>query len=258
VQTVSGVADQMGATILAMGIMAALLARERTGAGQRVDASLLGSMLHLQSMGIGVTGFRGKSWVKHARKKARNPLTNHYRCADDKWILFSEIQADRFWPEFCRALGLDDLIDDPKFATAMGGPDPDGRGGRSGRRENAFELIDIIDRTLATKPRDEWVARFEEMKVPFAYSPVQDYYEVFEDPQVLANDYITEFEHPTGGPDGRSGKVKVMGYPWRFSETPAQIAREAPEFGQHTEEVLGEMLGLSFEDVASLREQGVV
>jgi crotonobetainyl-CoA:carnitine CoA-transferase CaiB-like acyl-CoA transferase len=241
VQTVSGVADQMGATILAMGIMASLLARERTGTGQRVDASLLGSMLHLQSMGIGVTGFRGKSWVKHARKKARNPLTNHYRCADDKWILFSEIQADRFWPEFCRALGLDELIDDPKFATAMGG-----------RRENAFELIDILDRTLATKPRDEWVARFEQMKVPFAYSPVQDYYEVFEDPQVLANDYITEFDHPTGG------RVKVMGYPWRFSETPAQIAREAPEFGQHTEEVLGEMLGLSYEDVAALREEGVV
>jgi crotonobetainyl-CoA:carnitine CoA-transferase CaiB-like acyl-CoA transferase len=241
VQTVSGVADQMGATILAMGIMAALLARERTGAGQRVDASLLGSMLHLQSMGIGVTGFRGKAWAKHARKKARNPLTNHYRCADDKWILFSEIQADRFWPEFCRALGLDDLIEDPKFATAMGG-----------RRENAFELIDILDRTLATRPRDEWVARFEELKVPFAYSPVQDYYEVFEDPQVLANDYITEFDHPTGG------KVKVMGYPWRFSETPAQIAREAPEFGQHTEEVLGELLELSYEDVAALRTEGVV
>jgi crotonobetainyl-CoA:carnitine CoA-transferase CaiB-like acyl-CoA transferase len=247
VQTVSGVADQMGATILAMGIMAALLARERTGAGQRVDASLLGSMLHLQSMGIGVTGFRGKSWVKHARKKARNPLTNHYRCADDKWILFSEIQADRFWPEFCRALGLDELIDDPKFATAMGGPD-----GRSGRRENAFELIDILDRTLATKPRDEWVARFEELKVPFAYSPVQDYYEVFEDPQVLANDYVVEFDHPTGG------RVKVMGYPWRFSETPARLTREAPEFGQHTEEVLGELLGLSYEDIAALREEGVV
>ncbi len=162
-------------------------------------------MLHLQSMGIGVTGFRGKSWVKHARKKARNPLTNHYRCADDKWILFSEIQADRFWPEFCRALTLDELIEDPRFATAMGGS-----------RENAFELIDILDRTLATKTRDEWVARFEEMKAPFAYSPVQDYYEVFEDPQVLANDYIVEFDHPTGG------RVKVMGYPWRFSETPAQ------------------------------------
>lgn len=241
VQTVSGVADQMGATILAMGIVSALLARERLGVGQKVDASLLGSMLHLQSMGIGVTGFRGKSWTKHSRKKARNPLTNHYRCADDKWILFSEIQADRFWPEFCLALGLDDLIDDPKFATAMGG-----------RRENAFELIDILDRTLATKNRDEWVARFEEMKAPFAYSPVQDYYEVFEDSQVLANDYIVEFDHPTGG------RVKVMGYPWRFSETPAAIAREAPEFGQHTEEVLNEMLGLSWEEIAALREQGVV
>jgi len=54
------------------------------------------------------------------------------------------------------------------------------------------------------------------------------------------------------------GRVKVLGYPWRFSETPARIAREAPEFGQHTEEVLNEALGLSWEEIAALREDGVV
>jgi crotonobetainyl-CoA:carnitine CoA-transferase CaiB-like acyl-CoA transferase len=240
VQTVSGIADTMGATVLAMGILAALLARERLGIGQRVDTSLLGSMLHLQTMGIGVTAFRGKSWARHSRTRTKNPLTNHYQCADGKWILFSEIQADRFWPEFCQALELDHLVDDPRFATAMGG-----------RRQHAEELIRILDEKMATRTRDEWVQRFESLNVPFAYCPVQDYYDVLQDPQVLANDYVVEFDHPV------AGRVKVIGYPIRFSETPMRIQREAPEFGQHTEEVLMEH-GYSWDEIAQLRSEGVI
>jgi crotonobetainyl-CoA:carnitine CoA-transferase CaiB-like acyl-CoA transferase len=240
VQAVGGIADQMGATVLALGILAALLARERTGAGQQINTSLLGSALHLQAIGVTVASLRGKGWTQHARKRTRNPLTNHYKCGDGKWILFSEIQADRFWPEFCRALGLDTLIDDPKFATAMGG-----------RRDNFAELIDTLDRTLATRSRDEWIRHFDSLRAPFSYAPVNDYADVINDPQVLANDYVIEFDHPAAGP------VKLAGYPIRFSDTPAHIAREAPEFGQHTEEVLQE-LGFSWEEIASLREQGVV
>ena len=245
VQAVGGIADQMGATILAAGILAALLARERTGAGQKINTSLLGSALHLQAIGVTVASLRGKGWSQHARKRTKNPLTNHYRCGDGKWVLFSEIQADRFWPEFCRALGLDALIDDPRFATAMG---PDGRGGR---REHAEELIEILDETLATRPRDEWIRIFDAQHAPFSYAPVNDYADVINDPQVLENDYVVEFDHPA------AGLVKLAGYPIRFSETPARIAREAPEFGQHTEEVLQE-LGYSWEQIAALREQGVV
>ena len=240
VQTVSGVADQMGATILVQGILAALVARERQGIGQKIESSLLGSMVHLQALGVSVTSFRGKSWARHSRVRARNPLTNHYRCADDKWILFAEIQADRFWPQFCRALGLQELEKDPKFETAMGG-----------RRDNAIELVEILDKTLAAKSRDEWVAIFEEQDVPFAYSPVQDYYEVLDDPQVLANDYVVTFDHPA------AGEVKAMGHPVRYSKTPAAIVREAPEFGQHTEEILQE-LDFGWDEIGALREEGVV
>jgi len=241
VQAVGGIMDQMGATILATGILAALLSRERTGRGQKINTSLLGSALHLQAIGVTVASLRGKGWTQHSRTRTKNPLTNHYKCGDDKWILFSEIQADRFWPEFCRALGLDALVDDPKFATAMGG-----------RRDNAEELIDILDRTLAAKPRDEWIQHFDSLHAPFSYAPVNDYNDVVDDAQVLANDYVIEFDHPAAGP------VKLAGYPIRFSDTPAHIAREAPEFGQHTEEVLQELAGLSWEEIGALRAEGVI
>ena len=121
-----------------------------------------------------------------------------------------------------------------------------------GRREHATELVEILDRTLATKTRDEWVSVFEEQQVPFAYAPVQDYYEVLEDPQVLDNEYVVNFDHPA------AGTIKVMGHPVRFSETPARVMREAPEFGQHTEEILQELGGRSWEEIAALREEGVV
>jgi len=241
VQTVGGICDQMTATVLAMGIMAALVARERFGIGQRIDVSLLGSMLHLQAIGLTVASLRGRGWARHSRTRTRNPLTNHYRCADGKWIMFAEIQADRFWPEFCRALGLEHLENDPRFATAMGG-----------RRQNAQELIRILDETLAQKPRDEWLRIFEERQVRFAYSPVQDYQEVLRDPQALENGYLVDFDHPV------AGRVRLVGHPVQYSKTPARIQREAPEFGQHTEEVLRELLGLSWEEIARLREEGAI
>jgi len=239
-QTGSAICDTMAATMLGYGILAALLARERQGMGQRVDVSLLGSMLHLQAQDLMVTSLRGRSWARHSRKRVKNAFTNHYRCADDKWIMLSEAQADRFWHQVCDALGIQHLEDDPRFATAMGG-----------RREHSSELIEVLDTVFLTKTRSEWIKIFEEREVGFAYAPVYDYYEVLEEEQVLSNDYVVEFDHPAGG------KVKVVGFPARFSETPCSIQSAAPEHGQHTEEVLLD-LDYSWEDIAQLRDEGII
>ncbi|MEE8173852.1 MAG: CoA transferase [Dehalococcoidia bacterium] len=240
VQVMAGICDQMAAIILAHGVVVALLVRERLGFGQEVEVSLLGSSIHLQATGINVASLRGKPWVRHSRTRTRNPLSNHYRCADGKWLLLSELQSDRVWPEFCHALGLEALADDPRFATAMGG-----------RREHATELIAILDKAFATRDRDEWVSIFEKRGVEFAYSPVHDYNEVLSDPQALENEYITDFDHPV------FGRIKLAGCPIKFSETPAQIYREAPEHGQHTEEILLEE-GYSWQDISQLREEGAI
>ena len=106
----------MGAVMLAYGVLAALLARERYGVGQEVDASHLGSMMALQGLNVSRARFMGKEFPRNTRANAFNPLWNHYRCADDKWLASAMLQPDRYWKDFCATLGRADLIEDPRFA----------------------------------------------------------------------------------------------------------------------------------------------
>ena len=112
-----GIADQMGAIMLAYGIMTALFTRERFGIGQEVDTSHLGSMMALQGLNLACRLTLGKEFRRSYRAKAPNPLWNHYKCGDGKWICLAMIQADRYWPDLCKALGIQELEKDPKLAT---------------------------------------------------------------------------------------------------------------------------------------------
>ena len=106
----------MGAIMLAYGVLAALFARERTGVGQEVDASHLGSMMALQGLNVVARTIMGKEFPRNTRANAYNPLWNHYRCADDKWISLAMLQPDRYWKDFCEVVGKPELIADPRFA----------------------------------------------------------------------------------------------------------------------------------------------
>src|SRR6266508_464609 len=112
-----GIADQMGAIMLAYGVITALFTRERYGIGQEVDTSHLGSMMALQGLNLACRLTLGKEFRRAYRTKAPNPLWNHYKCEDGKWICLAMIQADRYWPDLCKALGIRELEKDPKFAT---------------------------------------------------------------------------------------------------------------------------------------------
>jgi len=234
----AGMADQMGATMTAYGILAALLVRERHGMGQKVDTSLLGSMMHLLGLVVTMNCVAKVPTMRVERKKAGNPLWNHYRCNDDKWIALAHLQPDKFWPNVCRALGIQDLEKDPRFDEM------------TKRSEHAEELIRILDQVFANRSREEWIGVLKENGC--VYAPVNTLADLEEDAQALANEYITEFNHPT------MGKIKEIGFPVTFSETPASIMREAPEFGQHTEEVLIEILGYNWEEISKLREAEII
>ena len=120
------------------------------------------------------------------------------------------------------------------------------------RAENSAELVKIIDGVFATKTVDEWDQALRASEVDFIYAKVQSVEELEQDPQVIANDYITEFEHPV------LGSVKMCNHPNIYSETPAGIWREAPELGQHTEEILIDELGYDWDDIQDLREAGAI
>jgi crotonobetainyl-CoA:carnitine CoA-transferase CaiB-like acyl-CoA transferase len=238
--TITGaVIDQLGATMLAYGILAALVARERTGIGQEVETSMLGSAIHLQAMSVNQACIIGRPFSRHNRLRARNPLANYYQCADGKWILFSELQSDRFWTDFCNAIGTPELATDSRFATS------------SARRENFVECIEILDRVFKTKPRNEWMQILREKGGGVVCSEVYLLTDLPRQPQVMENEYIVGYDHPV------LGKVNLVGFPVSFSKTPASIVSKAPELGEHTEEILLEW-GYTWEDIEALRNEEVI
>jgi crotonobetainyl-CoA:carnitine CoA-transferase CaiB-like acyl-CoA transferase len=240
------VADETGAILLSYAVVIALLARERLGIGQEVSVSLLGSLIAAQGQNVTARTMVGAEFAKHDRAKAGNPLWNHYKCSDGKWLAFGMLWSDRCWPDFCRVMDIQHLQNDPKFVSM------------DARRANSAELISILDDVLVTRPRNEWMQILDEaisQGADIVYSRLNTISDLPDDPQVMANDYITIFNHPV------LGDIKMVGLPYKFSRTPGAVGggqhREAPGLGQHNEEVLRE-LGYTGEDIAALKSKGVI
>ena len=136
-------------------------------------------------------------------------------------------------------MGLEHLINDPRFHDYVA------------RKDNYKELIRILDETFATKTRDEWMPLLQKEGV--IWGIVNTLADLPNDPQVIANDYIVDFDHEI------LGKMKYVGLPIKLSETPAiSVRSRAPMLGEHTEEVLIDLLGYSWEDIARLKDMEVI
>jgi crotonobetainyl-CoA:carnitine CoA-transferase CaiB-like acyl-CoA transferase len=231
-----GIIDSMTGAHIVSAICAALLQREKTGKGQEIEVSLYHTAVWSLAVDI-QNALGGNVPVKHDRTKATNPVWNSYRTSDDRWFWLAMLQPDSAWPGFCRAIERPELEHDPRFETT------------DARKDNCEELIGIIEERLATQTMAEWEERFKANNC--IYGRVQTPMEVISDPQALANDFFVEVEHPGAGP------IRIITTPTQFSDNPATLRTSCPELGQHNEEIILE-LGYSWDDIASLKDQGVI
>jgi crotonobetainyl-CoA:carnitine CoA-transferase CaiB-like acyl-CoA transferase len=230
--------DSLGGMTIAGGIAGALFARERTGETSVIDVSLLGVGAWANALSVGFALLEGGPPERRApgNSARTNPLVGNYRTADDRWLVLAMLQPGRYWPEFCRHIGREDLITDERFATTealMG---------------NAPVAADIVQDVLATRPLAEWVARFAGMEGQWAVA--QDPWEVGQDPAVRANGLIAEVI------DSEGTTRELVANPVQFDEKPAQITR-APQFAEHTDEIL-RALGKSDDELLDLKISGAV
>lgn len=231
-----GMGDHMTGMSAAGAVSAALFARERTGRGQVVQGSLIRTGAYMMSWDV-MLGLRLNVPIEgYDREHAVNPIINCFCTKDRRWFWLLLLQADRHWPDLCRALAREDLMSDERFADI------------AIRRTNGPALVEELDKTFAEKTLEEWGEVMDAHNVWWA--PVNTITDLIADPVAREAGVFRDFE----GPDGPTTFVATPG---DFSATPTGPRGIAPELGQHTEEVLLE-LGYDWDAIIALKEQGAI
>lgn len=229
-------ADMTAGLYAMASILAALYHRERTGKGQAIDISLLESQIGWMT---NLAGYYFATGKRPARRGNDHPTITPYRPfqgKDGRYFILA-VGSELIWQRFCQAVGLEHLVDDPRFAT-----NPD-------RLQHREALYEILEAHFQQKTAEEWVQILQAADVPSCLIYHLD--EALNDPHVRARGMIVEQEHPS------VGTVRSLAFPPHFSATPASYRLPPPRLGEHTEEVLKE-LGYSESTIAALREKGVI
>jgi formyl-CoA transferase/CoA:oxalate CoA-transferase len=229
------VLDTIGALMAGQGILTALLHRERTGQGQRVEVSLLNGTLLAHAARLSIFLATGE---EPGRWGSGHPYIVPFQAfeARDGWV-YVAVWIDRLWAPFCEAIERPALAGDPRFAT------------RADRLRQRAELTTLLAGIFRGRTVADWMARLEAYDVLCA--PVNRYADLPHDPQVIATGLIVEQEHP------RAGRFRTLDTPIRLDRTPGGIRTPAPALGEHTDAVLGEA-GLAPAEIAGLREAGIL
>jgi crotonobetainyl-CoA:carnitine CoA-transferase CaiB-like acyl-CoA transferase len=231
-----GHGDGMSGMTLAGGICAALLKRERTGEAPIVDGSLMGTAVWFNGPAVISSKLAGTIPGAVGSRQDRPANTNTYRTKDGRFLILSMLgDFDTEWSDLCEHLGRPDLATDPRFATS------------AARSQHTHEAVAIFDEIFAQKTFGEWKEALVTTKG--VWSPVQTALELHDDPQTLANGFIRPVDYP-------DGPVALPVPPVLFDEEAGDPPR-APDYGEHTDEVLGEM-GYRADEIVRLRTAGVI
>ena len=232
----TSIADLVAGLLAPQGVMAALLARERTGEGQHVDISMLDGQVSLLTYLATMHWATGEVPPRLGNAHPSIVPYETYAAADGH--LNIAVANDAHFRTFCGVIGRPELSEDPRFAD------------NPSRVEHRVELNAVLQPILATRTAAEWQEALG--GAGLVCGPIQDVPAALSHPQVLARDMVVDLEHPA------YGVVKVLGSPWRLSGTPAGPTTAPPVLGEHTEAVLRDLLGLDDARLAELRAEGVI
>ena len=230
------VSDLLTGLYLGSAALAALAHRERTGEGQHIDMALLD--VAIACMANQATNYLIAGVVPSRFGNAHPNIVPYEAFATKDHYVILAVGNDSQFAKFCAVAGRPDLAQDPRFAT---------NASRVAHRET---LVAIIAELMKTKTRAEWLEALESVGVPAG--PINDMAQIFADPQVRHRGTQIELAHPC------AGRVALVANPIKYSATPIVYERAPPTLGQHTDEVLGGLLGMSGEEIARLRDAGVI
>jgi len=230
------IVDITAGMFAATAILAALHACDGTGEGQLVDLSLFDAEIALLA-NTASNYLVGGEPPRRLGNAHPNIVPYDAFAAQDGWFVLG-VANEGQWEIFCKVIGRPELRTDSRFAT------------NKDRVSNRGDLVEILTGIFSTRDASDWITDLVQAGLPC--SPINSLPEVFAHPQAQARDMILESKHPT------AGTIRLTGFPYKLSQTPAEIRRPPPRLGEHTEEVLTGLLNYSSEDVASLRDNSTI
>jgi formyl-CoA transferase/CoA:oxalate CoA-transferase len=230
------ITDLVAALYAVIAIQSAYIQKTNSGRGQHIDIALYDSMVSMLTVMAMQYFASRKDPERWGLDHIHRVPAKAFEAGDGQYVQVAAT-SEVMYPKFCELLGLTELIDDPRFDT------------NAKRVANRDEIMPLFEEKMRTKTRDEWLLLFEEANLPCG--PISNLTEVFSDQNISEREMLFSLDHPV------EGVIKQLGFPFKFSRTPAEAKLRPPLLGEHNQEVL-KWLGYSNRDIRGFTEEKVI